>query len=585
MRVTRLTFLIVAVAGLGCRDDGPAKPTSIEIVSGAGQLGGAGQQLAVAPSFAVLDGRGHVMAGVPVDIRVTAGGGSLGNAPSLTSTNASTPVGDWILGTQLGINELTIIVPGVEPAKIRVTAGAGAPAKLVALSDVAVTGRVGDEVAPLSARLTDAYDNPIALSMVRVALSGGGLAPEAVFSDANGGVTISGWTLTTVVGRNVLTISAGQARLSFTADVRAGSPDRVEVVSGAGQSGRAGGPLETPIVLRAVDRYGNTTTTDPMRFTVTAGNGSLAASAATPAADGLTTLPAWTLGKTALPQTVHVVSGSIGTDVTVSVRTDFNIDVRFYGPVMTDEQKALFTNAAARLSAIITGDVQDMPAANIDMLEFCGISGIPVYTEPLDDVVIFASIAPVDGPGRVLARAGPCAFRNSANGGFSAFGIMEFDVDDIAAMSTAGTLQDVITHEMLHVLGIGTAWISKGLLTGARTSASTYLGAQGKQGCLDTGGAAMCGAGVPVENNGVIGTTDSHWRERTFQNELMTGFSSPNGMPLSLITVGGLADLGYTVNPLAADAYRLPLSAVLSTMEETAVEWERGLPKKAGTLP
>jgi hypothetical protein len=569
----------------GCRDEGPAKPTSIAIVSGAGQVGGAGQQLAVAPSFAVRDGRGRPMAGIPVDIRVTAGGGSLGNAPIVTSADPSTPVGDWILGTQLGVNELTIIVPGVEPTKLRVTAGPGAPARLIAVSDVAVTGRVGDEVAPLSARLTDAFGNPIPLSIVRVALSGGGLAPEVVFSDANGGVTISGWTLTTVVGRNVLTISAGQASLSFTADVRPGSPDRLEVVSGVGQSGRAGASIETPIVFRAVDKYGNATTSEPLQFTVTSGNGTLAASTAAPAADGLTTLPAWTLGRTALPQTVHVTSGSIGTDVTVAVQTDFNIDVRFYGPEMTDAQKALFTNAAARLSAVITGDVQDMPAARIDMLEFCGIGGIPVYTEPLDDVVIFAAIAPVDGPGKVLARAGPCAFRNSANGGFAAFGIMEFDVDDVAAMTSLGTLQDVITHEMLHVLGIGTAWISRGLLTGARTSASTYIGGQGRQGCLDIGGGTMCGTGVPVENNGVIGTTDSHWRERTFQTELMTGFSSPDGMPLSAITVGALGDLGFTVNPLAADPYRLPLSSVLSTMEQTPVEWEVGLPKKAGTLP
>jgi hypothetical protein len=384
----------------------------------------------------------------------------------------------------------------------------------------------------------------------------------------------------------MLTLSAGKASISFTADVGPGDPDRIELVSGAGQFGRAGAPVETPIVLRAADKYGNTTTpTEPMRFTITSGGGTLASLTAPTSTDGTVTMPAWTLGRTALPQSVHVTSGAMSTDVSVGVKTDYNIDVRFYGPELTDDQKAHFTNAAARLSAIVVGDVQDMPAAQINLFEFCGVGGIPIYTEALDDVVIYAAITQIDGPGRVLARAGPCAFRNSENGGFAAFGIMEFDAADVAALAANGTLQDIITHEMLHVLGIGTAWVSKGLLTGARTRSSTYTGAQGRQGCLDSGGDALCGTGVPVENNGVVGTADAHWRERTFQSELMTGFSSVGGMPLSEITVGALADLGYVVNPLAADPYRLPLSAVLSTMEGTVVEWETALPKPAGIIP
>ena len=408
MRVTSLACVIVALACLaGCRDEGPAKPTRIEIVSGGGQLGGAGQKLAITPSFAVHDGRGRAMTGIPVDIRVTAGGGSLENAPTVTSGDASTPVGEWTLGPQLGVNELTIGVPGVEPVRLRVNAGPGAPAKLIALSDIAVAGRVGDEVAPLSARLTDAFGNPVPLSIVRIALSGGGLAPGGVQRRERRSHDLR---LDSYDRRRPKRAHAvGRAGDSFIHRGRPRGRSRTDR-SGVrvGQSGQAGAPIETPIVFRAADRYGNTTTSEPLRFTVTSGSGTLAASTAAPAADGLTTLPAWTLGRTALPQTVHVSSGSIGADVTVSVRTDFNIDVRFYGPEMTDAQKALFTSAAARLTAVITGDVQDMPAAQIDMLDYCGVGGIPVYTEPLDDVVIFAAIAQVDGPGRVLARAGPC---------------------------------------------------------------------------------------------------------------------------------------------------------------------------------
>jgi hypothetical protein len=525
------------------------------------------------------------MGGVPVEIRVTAGDGLLTNVPTVTRADGSTPVGEWKLGPRTGVNELTINVPGVSPMIVRATAGPGAPAKLIANGSLSVIGRAGDAVPPLTVRLTDSFDNPIPSSMVRLTLIGGGLAPDALYTDLQGSLTITGWTLTTVVGQNVLTLNAGSAALSFIADVRPGDPDRIETVSGAGQSGRAGAPVESPIVLRVSDRYGNATDGVAMQFTVTSGNGTLASSSAAPSAEGLVTIPAWTLGRTALPQTVHVTAGNVSTDVTVTVRTDFNIDVRFYGPEMTDAQKAFFTNAAARLSAIITGDVPDIPAMPVNLYEYCGIPGLPVYSDPLDDVVIYAAIADIDGLGKILARAGPCAFRGSTYGGFAAFGVMEFDAADLASMLEKGTLQEVITHEMLHVLGIGTAWLTNGLLSGARTSASTYTGRQGREGCLGSGGDTFCATGVPVENNGVVGTADSHWRESTFQTELMTGFSSVGGMPLSAITVGALADLGYVVNPLAADPYRLPATAAFSRMEGDVVEWETGIPKVPRRLP
>ena len=49
-----------------------------------------------------------------------------------------------------------------------------------------------------------------------------------------------------------------------------------------------------------------------------------------------------------------------------------------------------------------------------------------------------------------------------------------------------------------------------------------------------------------------------------FDNELMTGFSenSPN-MPLSRLTIAGMADLGYVVNYGAAENYALPSSPSL----------------------
>ncbi len=77
-------------------------------------------------------------------------------------------------------------------------------------------------------------------------------------------------------------------------------------------------------------------------------------------------------------------------------------------------------------------------------------------------------------------------------------------------------------------------------------------------------------SGVPVENTGGAGTRDSHWRDSILVNELMTGWAGPGtNLPLSRITVGSLADLGYTVNYAAADAYT-PSSSSLAAARQAA---------------
>lgn len=97
------------------------------------------------------------------------------------------------------------------------------------------------------------------------------------------------------------------------------------------------------------------------------------------------------------------------------------------------------------------------------------------------------------------------------------------------------------------------------LFVAGGTASVAYIGTQGRVGCVDDGGTTTCATSVPVENNGVPGTADAHWREYTFGSELMTGYVNSGGMQLSAITVGSLADIGYVVNPFAADPYRVPL--------------------------
>jgi hypothetical protein len=67
---------------------------------------------------------------------------------------------------------------------------------------------------------------------------------------------------------------------------------------------------------------------------------------------------------------------------------------------------------------------------------------------------------------------------------------------------------------------------------------------------------------VPVENTGGPGTRLGHWRESIFTNEVMTGWVNSGSMPISRITVGSLADMGYQVNYAAADVYTPGSSAI-----------------------
>lgn len=221
----------------------------------------------------------------------------------------------------------------------------------------------------------------------------------------------------------------------------------------------------------------------------------------------------------------------------------FTIEVRFLGGLNATQQAA-FTSAADRWTGVIVGD---LPSVQVD-------------GEVIDDVVIRAQGVAIDGPGKILGQAGPTHLR-PASAGAAAFltakGIMSFDTADLAKMQSDGTLNDVITHEMGHVLGIGTLWQRKGLLKRPGTQNPVFAGA----GAIDEY-KLLRGGGrrrrVPVENTGGPGTAGGHWRETVFQNELMSGFISAPGNPLSRMTVASLGDLGYEVDVDAGEPYVLP---------------------------
>ncbi|HEU4993600.1 MAG TPA: leishmanolysin-related zinc metalloendopeptidase [Gemmatimonadaceae bacterium] len=358
----------------------------------------------------------------------------------------------------------------------------------------------------------------------------------------------------------LVAVAAGVSCKDSSAPPTIGPPSQLVLVSSVGISAFANSFVQGPIQISVQDASGHPLPNQTVSFAVIDGGGLLDASTATSDANGTVTVPAWRLGKLALPQKVRATLGSITKDIDASVTTLYNVELRFFGsPLPTAAQQQLFTNAAARIRGIVTGELVDAQANNVD-LSVCGINGQPALNGVIDDLVIYASIAPIDGPNKVLARAGPCLGRQSGGNFMTAVGTMQFDSDDIATLTGAGSFQEVITHEMLHVLGFGVFWTSppRAFLADTGTSDPRYTGALARQGCVTIGGTVTCAASVPVEATGGTGTALSHWRETTFDNELMTGFIDASPNPLSAMTIGSLADLGYTINNAAADTYTIP---------------------------
>jgi hypothetical protein len=211
----------------------------------------------------------------------------------------------------------------------------------------------------------------------------------------------------------------------------------------------------------------------------------------------------------------------------------FQIALRTSG--LTATQQAVFQQAASRWAQVITGDLPDAT-----------YNGVFV-----DDLLIDASVIDIDGVGGTLGQAGPDRVRSGTL--LPIHGTMQFDRADIDALERNGGLFATVLHEMGHVLGIGTIWQQRGLVTGAGTSNPRFVGPQATAAYNQRFGVSA--AGVPLETAGGAGTRDSHFRESVFGNELMTGFLNSGSNPLSAITVGSLADLGYQVNFAAADPY------------------------------
>lgn len=255
---------------------------------------------------------------------------------------------------------------------------------------------------------------------------------------------------------------------------------------------------------------------------------------------------------------------------TSSPLSQFAIKLQFLNGA--DAYQADFQAAADRVSQMVLGPVPgylaDEPASSD-----CGNTA---FSTDVGYLLVLADTEPITSPPGALALSGPCYVRTSDGLPFA--GIVRINSDYIPTLQSNGTLQAVITHEMLHVLGYGSLWgpVSAhgfGLLVGAGGSDPHFSGDQAVAAFRDfDGGAAYAGTPVPVENTGGDASRDRHWRKTVFGAELMTASLTPGVAPvLSRTTLESLADLGYQVDVGAADPFSVdPLAMAAVRLEGRA---------------
>lgn len=518
----------------------------------------------------VLDAGGIAIPGVTVGFAVTTGGGLVGT-PSAVANGSGHASTTWTLGTTSGAQSVTASATGVTSVVFGAT---GLPAAADTIIKVSTDGQnvpAGTPVTPAPAvRVRDQYGNNVSGVTVTFAITQGGgqLTGATPTTNGSGIATVGSWVVG-ASGTQELTATAtgagiGGNPITFTVTaLAAGAPTSVTVFDGNSQTGLGGYAVNVPPGALVRDASSNPVQGATVTFAVTAGGGSITGGTATTDLQGIARVGSWTINLGANTLTASVAG--VVTPATFNatgVNSTFTITVVYVpGTTPNAAQSAAFDSAAARWSRVIIGDVSDFPNTNIPA-GACGRPEIPQQTQNIDDVLIFAMLVPIDGPGAILGSAGPCSIRTP--GGQTIYGLMRFDTADLGTMEANGTLRDVILHEMGHVLGLGTLWnvsvIGRALLTNAGVADPFFTGAQARAKFDDIGGTGYTAGGkVPVEDCVGIpgcgaGTRDGHWRESVFSNELMTGYiDGPN--PLSVVTAAQFGDIGYVVNYGASDPF------------------------------
>jgi leishmanolysin len=231
----------------------------------------------------------------------------------------------------------------------------------------------------------------------------------------------------------------------------------------------------------------------------------------------------------------------------------YAITLRYVEPVTSPRYQLAIDRAVRRWESILAGGLTDyivsLPAGAC-------LASQPALDERVDDILVLIEFGAGDGPGGLIGEGGPCSLREDNL--LPALGYVKLDLSDLEQIDSQEMLDGLVLHEIGHVLGVGTLWRAKNLITDFDSHDPRVTGASSMEAYRTLGGEE---GGVPAEASGTAFTRSVHWRESVFTNELMTGYLDHGANPLSELTIGTLRDLGYSVNSGAASEYTMTSGA------------------------
>jgi hypothetical protein len=467
------------------------------------------------------------------------------------------------------------------------TPGLAAKLKMVTQPPASVATRAVLNPAPV-VQIVDGNGDPADTAgiVVTATLSSGGgtlAGTTTATSNASGVATFDNLQIQGLVGSRILRFTAGTlTAVSSTSFQLTAGPAAILVANSATiQNGVISQAVTTRPSVKVADLDGNGVAGTSVTFAITAGGGSFTGGTPTSNASGVATVGSWTLGSSVGMNSMTATSGTLtGSPVLFTanagnVVSQFNIELQYVNPPTLAQQTA-FNSAAARWSEVITGDVGAVNVTPPADMSVCGAPAGTTVSGIVNDLRIVVQLDSIDGPGNILGAASPCHVRAGGRQ-LPVTGIMVFDTFDLAGLQVAGDLDDVILHEMGHVLGFGTYWEPTAPNNFIVTSGAvgSTLGFNGPNAVAAyTGSNGGSGTAVPVEDGFGPGTARAHWKESIFQSEIMTGIITGTVRPLSLTTVRSLADIGYVVNGAAADAFNIGTQPTLRAGQTAGPSFE-----------
>ena len=298
-------------------------PTTLKPISGDNQEGLPGKALADPFIVEVKDESGSGFQGVPVTFDVTAGGGTLANRTTTTDSNGRA-TNILTLGAKPGTNSVRVSAKTISEPVTFTADGIRVPGAISIISGNNQEGFPGETLSsPLKVEVRDQFDKPLRNVQVTfvVTAGGGSLTFPSIKTDRNGRAE-SELTLGPDPGTNTVSVTASgiERPRSFHAEgIR--SPATILRISEDPQEGLPGVTLSNPFEVEVQDKTGSPLEGVPVRFVVTAGDGTLSAASVDTASNGRAQ-SAFTIG---LSPGRHLVEVSAeGVDATVI----FSVDVK-----------------------------------------------------------------------------------------------------------------------------------------------------------------------------------------------------------------------------------------------------------------